>query len=528
MNEKIISIEEIFDWCLKTIEIETDRKKIERYLKDKNQKLQQDNPILNYLIEKLLKPFEIDYEKKKELKNILENYIEIYKCFTQFIEPYNTSQKQLNFLLAKDIIIPFFALFSFLIFDRYISILEQIKPDEKDKSFQKLLMWSEKNICPYPYTDIKKFLIDKHTNDEYTLDKLSERTIKNWLSLKEQTTPSKKHLNRIVRYLRDCNRGVHLNLYNLMLFSKLLQEIHKKLEKMFNKEEVLLLIEHFYLLLSFHSKKINSYNIEETRYKIYDELLKHINPSIINRDFYFDDYFAWTEKLVDRDYLTPYKLMKRIFEKNELYYHLKKENCMKFIEVSLPVLYFNKSKTQNKYVDIKNELYSKKKNFTEYIQKENITLQQKLFFIFLDIKNKKTLNDKKQCNEIFKRLKNEFKEKDTNPYICFLKTRYYIFDDNVDEALKYCEKCVDLRNGKIGEHFKEAVMTGILLSAKTNSKVKYNHFRKLAIKYDSLFFGRLKVPAYGRGGALIDIPEDKSNFEELKEQFDKYFSNKFQ
>lgn len=43
-------------------------------------------------------------------------------------------------------------------------------------------------------------------------------------------------------------------------------------------------------------------------------------------------------------------------------------------------------------------------------------------------------------------------------------------------------------------------MTGVLLSAINNSKNEYNYFRGIAIKYDSLLFGRLKIPAYGRSG----------------------------
>ena len=530
MHAKIISIEEIFDWYLKTIEIKLDRKPVERYIKNGSQKVDGDKLVYDDLIRNILNSVEIKDEEKEHFKNVLENFIEVYKCFTQYIEIHKTSQKQLNFLLAKDMIIPFFALFSSYIFDKHLIILEQLKPDENKKSFQKLLDWAQRNICNQ---NIKDFLINKHVEDSYKDDNLNrfadERTITNWLSLKEQTTPNKEHLKSLVKYLEDCNKASHLNLYNLTLFSKLFQEVHKKLELIFNKREIELLIEHYYCLLKFYSIKSVSIDIKETEYRIYDEVLNHINPNFINRNNYFDDYFEWIQKVVGRKYISPYKLVKNAFNKNIKYYSVSEKECMEFIELRLPVLYFNKTKNQNLYVKLLSEyMLLKKEELNKTIQKESDNLQMQLFFEHLDIKKEKNHNDKKVCNDIFERLENEFKEDDLNPYICFLKTRYYIFDNNLEEALIYCEKCVNQGIGKLGEHFKEAIMMGILLSAKNNTKTKYNFFRRMAIKYDSLTFGRLKIPAYGRGGTMIDILEDKSSFNELKEQYDEYFLNKFQ
>lgn len=530
MNGKIISIEEILDWYLKIIEIESNRKTIERYIKNGSQKIEVDKLVFDNLIGKILNSIELRNEEKVHFRNVLENFIEVYKCFAQYIESYRTSQKQLNFLLAKDMIIPFFALFSSYVFDKHLIILEQIKPAENKKSFQKFLDWAERNICQQ---NIKKYLINKHienVNKDDNTDKLTEieRSITNSLSLKEQTIPKKEHLKKIVQYLEDWKKIPHLNLNNLALFSKLFQAIHKELEKVFNKEETELLIEHYYCLLNFYLKQSTSFDIEETEYRIYDELLNHINPTFINRNFYFDDYFAWIQKVVDRNYVTPYKLIKKSLERNLLYYQLPEKECMKFIEISLPVLYFNKAKTQNKYVGLFKEMISKKKELDKTMQNESINLQSEIFFLYLDIKKDKNLNDKIKCEEIFERLESEFGENDTNPYMCFLKTRYFIFNNNQKEALMYCRKCVELGIRKLGEHFKEAVMTGILLSAKVDSKREYSFFRKTAIKYDSLFFEKLKIPAYDRGGITIDIPEDKSNFEELKSEYNKYFSNKFQ
>ena len=526
MHGKIRSIEEIFDWYLKAIDVKLDRKPIERYIKNESQKVEKNTYIFDNLINNILQSIEFQDNSKEHFKYLLEKFIEVYKCFTQYVESYHTTQKQLDFLLAKDIVIPFLALFSSCVFDKHLIILRQIKPDETKKSFQKFLDWAGRNICQQ---DIKKYLTDNYEKDE-DYDKGYDsvrKSINSWLNLEEQTIPKKEHLQKLVQYLKDCNKAPHLNLNNLALFSKLFQSMHRELENTFNYKEIELLVEHYFCLLEFYSVSSTSFDIQETEDRIYTELLNHINPNKINLNHYIDDYFVWLQKVVKRDYITPYKLIKRVLERNSLFYNLSETNCMKYIETNLPVLYFNRIKPQNEYVDLWNEMILQRDNIEQPTKSDSSKLMTKLFFVHLDIKKEKILDDKTKCHEIFKKLESEFKKDDTDQYICFLKTRYFIFDNKPKEALEYCKKCVKQGIGKLGEIFKEAIMTGVLLSAKNNRKKEYNFFRTTAIKYDSLFFDRLKIPAYGRSGKMVDIPEDKSNFEELKKQFDEYFSNKF-
>lgn len=531
MHGKIRSIEEVFDWYLKAIDVKLDRKTIERYIKNESQKVEKNIDVFDNLVNNILESIEFQDNSKGHFKCLIENFIEVYKCFTQYVESYHTTQKQLDFLLAKDIVIPFLALFSSYVFNKHLIILRQIKPDESKKSFQKFLNWAGRNICQQ---DIRKFLKDKYEKelDDEDIGKgidLSSigRNIYNWINNDTQSLPKEEHFKKLVQYLKDCNKAPHLNLHNLALFSKLFQSIHKELENTFNYKEIELLVEHYFCLLEFYSVSSTSFDIQETEYRIYTELLNHINPNKINRNHYFNDYFVWIQKVVKRDYITPYKLIKRVLERNNLFYNLSETNCMKYIETNLPVLYFNRIKPQNGYVDLLNEMILQRDNIEQPTESASSKLMTKLFFEQLDIKKEKTFDDKIECHEIFKKLESEFKKDDTDQYICFLKTRYFIFDNKPKKALEYCKKCVEQGIGKLGETFKEAVMSGILLSAKNNSKKEYNFFRTTAIKYDSLFFDRLKIPAYGRGGKMVDIPEVKSNFEELKSEYDEYFCNKF-
>ncbi len=526
MYGKIRSIEEILDWCLKALDVKSNRKPIQRYKKNINQNLTEGTLIYNDLIEDILDSLAIENDDREYFKDTLENFIEIYKYFTAYVESYYTSQEQIDFLVAKDMFIPFFALFSSLLFNKYLMRIKQIKPDENKKSFQKFLEWSERNICQQ---DIKKYLKNKYKQDDsYTKNYDSIRkSIDGWLDTKEEKVPKKDHFEKIVKYLQDCERIPPFLLSNLALFAKLFQEIHKELAKTFNNQEIELLIEHYYFLLECYLKQHTSRNMEETEYLIYSELLNHINPKIINRNHYFDDYFSWIPKLINRNYLTPHKLVRNLLEKRNIaFYRLPEKECMKYIEVTLPMHYFNRTKPQNEYFKLMMEFGSKIDEFEKYMRKEDIKLQIKLFEN-LYTEKEKNLDDKMKCDEIFQRLKDEFAKNDEDPNISFLKTKYYIFANNPKKALDCCRQCVELGNGKLGEHFKEAVMTGILLSAKNDSKRNYDFFRKTALKYNTIFCGRLKIPAYGRGGKLVDIPEDKSGFKKLNNEYDKYFKNKF-
>lgn len=526
MNGKFRSIEEIFDWYLKTIEIKSDRKAIERYLKNKNQTIKESNLIRNDLIEDILESIEVKNELKDFMRTLFINFIEVYKYFTQYIELHNyPSQKQIDFLIAKDILIPFFALFSSYIFDKHLIILKQVKPDKCKMSFFKFLEWAEKNICQQ---DIKKYFMNKYKDDNLnvkTYDSI-RKSIDSWLDLEKQTIPKKNHFETIIKYLKDCKKAPHLNLKNLALFSKLFQSIHKELKSIFTHEEIELLIEHYYCLLDFYSIQSLSCNIHETEDRVYNELLNHIDPSIINRNHYFNEYFIWIQKIVERDYFTPYKLVKKALHRNKIFYELSEKDCLKFIKLSIPVSYYLKKEPQNEYLKL---IQSFSLCFDDFSKgKEVNDLFTDIFLCHLDRKKEKNYDDKVKCNELFERLKNDFGLEHTDRYLCYLKIRYFIFDDNIKEALKYCKLSVKLGVGNLGEHFKEIIMMGILLSAKNNSKRDYNFFRTTGIKHDSFFIGNLKIPAYGNSGSIFNLPEDKSNFEEFKIQYDEYFCNKFQ
>ena len=107
MHGKIRSIEEVFDWYLKAIDVKLDRKTIERYIKNESQKVEKNIDVFDNLVNNILESIEFQDNSKGHFKCLIENFIEVYKCFTQYVESYYTTQKQLDFLLAKDIVIAY-------------------------------------------------------------------------------------------------------------------------------------------------------------------------------------------------------------------------------------------------------------------------------------------------------------------------------------------------------------------------------------------------------------------------------------
>jgi hypothetical protein len=75
MHSKIISIEEIFDWYLKTLEIKINRKPIQRYIKNESQKIENDKLAFDSLIQNILNSIELSDEKKVHFINVLLNIL---------------------------------------------------------------------------------------------------------------------------------------------------------------------------------------------------------------------------------------------------------------------------------------------------------------------------------------------------------------------------------------------------------------------------------------------------------------------
>lgn len=58
MHGKIRSIEEVFDWYLKAIDVKLDRKTIERYIKNESQKVEKNIDVFDNLVNNILESIE--------------------------------------------------------------------------------------------------------------------------------------------------------------------------------------------------------------------------------------------------------------------------------------------------------------------------------------------------------------------------------------------------------------------------------------------------------------------------------------
>jgi hypothetical protein len=92
---------------------------------------------------------------------------------------------------------------------------------------------------------------------------------------------------------------------------------------------------------------------------------------------------------------------------------------------------------------------------------------------------------------------------------------------------EYSKKCVENGKGILGEHFKDMITKGLLLSANCKSKRGYNFFYNHAKMINLFKFGMLRVPANSSMYTLVDVPENITDYSKLIEEYNRYFNNQF-
>ena len=521
------------------------RKDIQRLNKDKINNPQKVDELIEQMLDETLSMFFTHEEKalSAKVKKALCSFFELYTELTLTYETHKTSQKQLDYLLLKDLFIPLAADMCAVIFKEDILILKKFKPTTKKLPIPKILEWIKKRV-PYQH-EFRKTLEKKHF-DEHPLD--DESTMRNnlagWMS--GIVLPEVESINILVNYIQPdiIDQDDNKNFRNLFLFARLMQELYMSLSKKYEQEHIDTLVEHFYLLLEFyfHEPKFPSpVSLEEFIYKNYFD---HINPNILNRNFYWDDYFLFITNTLYSP-INKKLILKEGMKRNGMLYNLDEETAFKYMKLFLPVSVLNGIEDQSiitllmsdlaKFVEEQKEQSFDLKNPSKWNDvlllmsedKEKIEYLMIYLFIILQANRNKTLPEQKECLTIFSFLENDFNINDNNPYLLMLKSRYFAYSGEPKKALIYCKKSIE--NGKriLGIHLKDMITEGFLLSAKCKSKSNYKKFYKQAMMIDLFKFGMLRVPANSSMYTLVDVPENITDYSKLTEEYNRYFNNKF-
>lgn len=521
------------------------RKDIQRLISEKTIKPQKVDELIEQILNEALLMFFASEEKvlSEKVKTALHSFFEFYTEFTLTYETHKTSQKQLDYLLLKDLFIPLAADMCAVIFKEEILILKEIKPRIEELPIPNMFEWIKKRVS---YQDgLKKTLEKKHFNENPSND---ESTIRKNLDAWEQgrTTPEVESINMLVKYIQPdiTNQDDKKNFRKLFLFARIIQKLYISLRENYEQEHIDLLVEHFYLLLEFyfHEQKFSSpENLERF---IYNNYFDHINPNILNRNFYWDDYFLF---MISTLYSSINKklILKEGMKRNGMLYNMDEERAFKYMELFLPVNVLNGAEEQNVIAQLRTDLtkfvYEQKQQSFDMKgpskwydvllliseDKEKIDYLRIYLFIILQANRNKTLQEQKECLKIFSFLENDFNINDNDPYILMLKSSYFAYSGEPKKALEYCKKCVENGKGIIGEHLKDVITEGFLLSAKCKSKREYNFFYKHAKMIDLFKYSMLKIPASSNVYTLVEVPENITDFTQLSEECDRYFANKF-
>ena len=535
----------ILDTILQGLGILLPRTSIQRLINEEKISSEKIDNLIEQILDETLSMFFTHEEKflSRKVKMALLSFFELYTEFILTYETHKTSQKQLDYLLLKDLFIPLAADMCAVIFKDNILILKKIKPTIEKLPIPKIFAWVQQRV-PYKH-EFMKTLAKKHF-DEHPLD--DESTMRNnlagWMS--GTVLPEVESINMLVKYMRSdiIDQDDNKNFMNLFCFARLMQELYMSLSKKYEQEHIDALVEHFYLLLEFyfHEPKFPSpVYLEEFIYKNY---FNHIEPNILNRNFYWDDYFLF---ITDTLYSSINKklILKKGMKRNGMLYNMDEVKAFRYMKLFLPVNVLNGTENQNiisllrtdliKFVHEQKQRSFDMKNPSQWCDvlssmsenKEKIEYLMIYLFLILQANRNKTLQEQKECSKIFSFLEKDLNTSDNEPNLLMLKSRYFTYSDEPKKALEYCKKCVKNGKGVLGEHFKDMITEGILLSAKCKSKRGYNFFYNHAEMINLFEFRMLRIPANSIEYTLVDVPENITDYSKLTEEYNRYFNNKF-
>lgn len=584
----------ILNFIILTSQIKLPRKDIERLSHEKELSPEQYDKILCEVIDKIITHFfKLPTKKSSVIKQALYSFIVFYPPFVRYFGGNIISQKLLNYLLMKDLFIPLFADINSRLLDEHRLILLEILPTFKETAQQKLFFYLEKII--QPKEGIKRYLrqkLDAQEGDVRSYDTI-RHNLDNWIN-----TDTKIELESILQaidlILDDIKISItREHLINLFICAHMIQKAYDFCKDSYSEEQVQSLLDHLTLLIQFYNEEQNwsfsvpnydpndlkqvmqvylaeckswfnpknIHHVQRLQKQCFDHIqmhyltqhlhktfLNHIDPTIINRDFYFDSYFVFIQDVLylSYDQMSPKQIIEEGFKLNGILYQLDDDTAFKYMPLFLPMPFFNKRLPEQEYKELQNdhlafvkEYFSQTKNISLDRWKQNLAFFQENNFgervlylkrcIYFNIMmNKKFLKeDQKIYEEIFKELADVYDMNNDEPYICFLKAKFFGFSNKPQEALDYYKKTIMHGKHHIGDKLVEAIAEGMLVSAKVNSKRSFDFFEKEMIMANIEWREIKKIYKNTRSKTWMyytfGVDELITDFDKLSQMFDKYF-----
>lgn len=509
---------ELLNLLIKSLGINDDinNTRISRFEKEEEISVTEYNDILNMRIQTLLSPFFEDTSGSnfRRIIHIVNNYKQVYNEFILTTETRSLTQNHLNYLLLKDYGIPLLSFISALVdFKNNIELNGRwirINPLER------LLHWIDSSLDTSLKEELENIAIDKREEITSVCQNLS-----NWIN--GDHLPSINNIEKISKLAKFLNIKDQ-ELKNMLFVSRFYQSIFHKITESFGEELATKLKEHFDLL-----KDIFAINFKSnSQNKFEDNILSTIFPSLQKEDIdrYLHKYIYHIRTIhafVDRpnDYFTldiKKKLNKLFFEKT-FDYMSTSQDFFENLEIFLPTNRLNNkwNANQKKFYDIKydelNDKIVNKISSPDFYEKTLIQLSE-----LTCITNHKNDESENIYNDLINSLSEKY-EIAEDPYICFIKARYFAQKMEYKQSTNYYLEALRYGKHQLGKHLKNIIREGLIVSAQATKE------NSLDLKNAKSPFTKFYIEAH-LYGLKADQPEEINQYflNDTKKEFDSYFT----
>lgn len=509
----------ILDFLIKSLDIyqKDDTKTYQRFIKEDEISAQEYHDTQDKIISDIIYDFLGSYTHKEYeyYEKLMNEFLSFYNLYKLHNETLATSQKQLDFLTAINLFIPFL---SHLVFDRLLkqkrelTLIDSILPDEKENSIQKFFKLLEST---FEEKISLKDEIYKILDDNYKNYNLKKEDYNNWINGKN--LPNREHINILSTLAKFSNKFSEIDLNTLFKIAKIIQYLYSKSKEYFGTELTNLLVKHYKTIAMLSYLEITNklemfkQNLQTKKSDLLEVYLQRYYYNNFNL-FYMLDYFV-----KNSDSSNKVKEMQEYILNNrnefDILYKIKEESFITKISSFLPIDLFYKDSDLFTVISIDEKDIDK--TFFEYKQ-----LTSKLYE-YVAPTNKKDEHTEFKFLKALKEVEERF-DIEYNPYCLFMKARFYAQKREYKKSTEYYLEALKYGKNVVGINIKDIIREGLFVSSQSTRNVQIDldkassPFRKF---YNQAYFYKL----------LESLPEKINQYFllDMQKQFDIYFKNLF-
>ena len=494
----------LLDILLKSLDIEFNdeqkRKIHQRFVQEEKIGCEEYKDILELNISRIYQYFFDDKSTKINEQDFIATVKEFFFFYNTLVteeETLNASQKQLDFIVCANVLLPLIALFfgKALQHKYFIDILLDTK--NQDSHMKRMFDFAEGETKQNIKNAMKDYFNEQENDLGYdTINK----NIDGWY---KDIMPNDQYLQDIVQCLPTFELFPdHRTALQILKVTKLVQILTKRAQEYFGKELTSTLVDHFRYIVYLHDKQPSS--------KIDEEIFKNYYAYYINPN-----------RLVAEE-LSNVSNVSNVSKKNNLqqivqdqycleqdFFILKEKDFFQHLDLILPIQHFKTQLIINEYRPMLIDLVSD--DSVDFLTQMDLDVL---------LSDKKTSNKEKNFLYCSKQYADKYDVVD-DPYYSFLQARYFAQKREYKNSIEHYKIALEYGKNTLGRHLKSIVREGLVVAAQITTK----QVSKLTGKDD---FAKFYRQAYFYN-LIEDLPEKISPhyLNDAKKQCHLYFKNLF-